>query len=270
MTETHEAPTDPAALVSQLRAEYRRLDLQARAVTGVLDQLEHSCAVREHPQPPGTEQLPDARALDAKLRELATTVKRSVRALCPNVAGAKELAAGYPLEQAVLARGVELRAVYPHAARRQRDTMSHLSRLRDEGGQPRTAAALPTQLIILDDEVALLPTKSGCGGSAALVRDPSVLAFLDQLFEQIWDRARPIVELDYDTEVWRDIEVAILVEFGCGRSDEAISRRLGISTRTLRRYLAELCERFQVHTRFQLGVAAARAGVLPSSGVADA
>jgi DNA-binding CsgD family transcriptional regulator len=258
-------PTDLTALVSQLRAEYHLLDERARAVTGVLDQLEQSCAVREQPRPAGTEQLHDAHALNAKLVELASTVTSSVRALCPNVAGAQELAAGYPLEQAVLARGVELRAVYPHAARRQRDMMSHLRRLQDEGGQPRTAAALPTQLIILDDEAALLPTKAGCDGSAALVRDPSVLAFLDQLFEHIWDRARPIVEFDYDTEVWRDIEVAILVELGCGRSDEAISRRLGISTRTLRRYLAELCERFEVHTRFQLGVAAARAGLLPTT-----
>ncbi|GAA2509262.1 helix-turn-helix transcriptional regulator [Streptomyces longisporus] len=59
-----------------------------------------------------------------------------------------------------------------------------------------------------------------------------------------------------------DMEVAILRQLECGRSDEFISRSLGVSTRTLRRYLAGMCGKLGVVTRFQLGAAAARLGLL--------
>jgi DNA-binding NarL/FixJ family response regulator len=39
-----------------------------------------------------------------------------------------------------------------------------------------------------------------------------------------------------------------------GLTDEAISVRLGISTRTIRRRLAAIMRRLGVRTRFQLGV----------------
>ncbi|WP_216206322.1 LuxR C-terminal-related transcriptional regulator [Amycolatopsis aidingensis] len=254
-------------LVKQLRAEYMRLSKQATSVNDLLDQLQVWCA-RDHDEAielPGTEKLMDGEKVREKLVDLSKEVNRSVRALYPTISSPEALRAGYALDRAVLDRGVEIRAVFPHSARRQRDAMNYLRQIQEDGAEPRTAAALPTQLILLDDNLAILPMEPDCNGSAALVRDPSVLAFLAQLFEHVWDRARPISEYKYDQEVWRDIEIAILVELNCGRSDEAISRKLDISTRTLRRYLADLCDRFEVKTRFQLAVAASRAGLLPAT-----
>lgn len=65
-----------------------------------------------------------------------------------------------------------------------------------------------------------------------------------------------------DDRLPQKMEVAILRELAEGRTDEAISRRLGISSRTLRRYLSAMLETFGVDTRFQLGMAAVRHGVI--------
>ena len=76
-----------------------------------------------------------------------------------------------------------------------------------------------------------------------------------------------------DDRLPQEMEVAILRELAEGRTDEAISRRLGISSRTLRRYLSAMLEphssfqywqleTFGVDTRFQLGMAAVRHGVI--------
>ncbi|MFF4505962.1 helix-turn-helix transcriptional regulator [Streptomyces sp. NPDC001401] len=69
--------------------------------------------------------------------------------------------------------------------------------------------------------------------------------------------------------MFADIEVAILRQLECGRSDEFISRSLGVSTRTLRRYLAGMCTKLGVRTRFQLGVSATRLGLLGTSDTPD-
>jgi DNA-binding NarL/FixJ family response regulator len=117
-------------------------------------------------------------------------------------------------------------------------------------------------MIVLDRTVALIPLPAEQGAGAAIVRDPVVLDFMSRIFEHIWDRARPVNNISYDDIVLSEIEIAVLNDLALGRTDESIARRLGIATRTLRRYLSSLFERFGVETRFQLGVAAARVGII--------
>src|SRR5262249_22596626 len=88
------------------------------------------------------------------------------------------------------------------------------------------------------------------------------LDFLIRVFEHIWERAIAVTTPEYDEHVFEEIELSIMSELAHGRTDEAIARRLGISTRTLRRYLTVLCTRPGVETRFRLGRAAARLGAL--------
>jgi DNA-binding CsgD family transcriptional regulator len=145
--------------------------------------------------------------------------------------------------------------VVPHTARRQREALRHMTLLGDLGAQVRTAAVIPGRLILLDEDTAVVPTGNG---GAALLRDPTVVTFLSVIFDHIWEHARPVGGGDAAAEVFEDVEVAILRHLERGRSDEFISRRLGISTRTLSRYLAGMCDKLRVETRFQLGMAAAR------------
>ena len=54
----------------------------------------------------------------------------------------------------------------------------------------------------------------------------------------------------------------MLAMLAAGLKDEAIARYLGVSLRTVRRRVATLMEELGAHTRFQLGSAAERRGLL--------
>ncbi|MGW3242403.1 LuxR C-terminal-related transcriptional regulator [Streptomyces sp. NPDC001070] len=203
-----------------------------------------------------TELLTDGDAVRHRLADLSTQVRHSVLTAHPTLGGPQTLRAALDLDRDLLDRGVRYRTVVPHTARRQREALQHMTLLGDLGAQLRTAAVIPGRMILLDGVVALVST--GKGGGAALFRDPTVVSFLEVIFDHIWEHAKPVGGGDFDGDVFEDVEVAILRQLELGRSDEFISRRLGISTRTLRRYLSGMCEKLGVETRFQLGVAAAR------------
>ncbi|MFF3943857.1 LuxR C-terminal-related transcriptional regulator [Streptomyces sp. NPDC001902] len=202
-----------------------------------------------------TELLTDGDAVRHRLADLSSQVRDRVLTAHPTLGGPQTLRAALDLDRDLLDRGVRYRTVVPHTARRQREALRHMTRLGDLGAQLRTAAVIPGRMILLDGVVALVST--GKGGGAALFRDPTVVSFLEVIFDHIWEHAKP-VDGDFDGDVFEDVEVAILRQLELGRSDEFISRRLGISTRTLRRYLSGMCEKLGAETRFQLGMAAAR------------
>ncbi|MCM2411700.1 hypothetical protein [Streptomyces sp. RKAG290] len=190
-----------------------------------------------------------------RLADLSLRVQHSVLTAHPTLGNAQTLRAALDLDRDLLDRGVRYRTVVPHTARRQREALAHVTHLGDLGAQVRTAVVIPGRMILLDSTYALVPTGKGGG---ALFRDPAMVAFLELIFEHIWDHAKPVGGAGYGADVFEDIELAILRHLERARSDEFMSRRLGISTRTLRRYLAGMCEKLDVETRFQLGMAAAR------------
>ncbi|MFD0024158.1 hypothetical protein [Streptomyces sp. NPDC058382] len=203
-----------------------------------------------------TELLVDGEAVRERLTDLSLRVQHSVLTAHPTLGNAQTLRAAIDLDRDLLDRGVLYRTVLPHTARRQREALAHVRHLSDLGAQVRTAAVIPGRMILLDSTYALVPT--GKGGGGALFRDPAVVGFLELIFDHIWDHAKPVDGAGYGADVFEDIELAILRHLERGRSDEFMSRRLGISTRTLRRYLAGMCDKLDVETRFQLGMAAAR------------
>jgi DNA-binding NarL/FixJ family response regulator len=62
----------------------------------------------------------------------------------------------------------------------------------------------------------------------------------------------------------------ILVMLAVGTKDEAIARKLEVSTRTVRRAVASLMEECNAESRFQLAVAAVRLGWLTATDLAQA
>lgn len=197
-----------------------------------------------------------------RLRDLSVQARDSVIAVHPTMAPAVALRDGLDLDRTLLERGVGYQVVWPHSARRQAESVDYMRLIMDLGAHVRTAAVPPVRMIVLDGAVALIPLPAEEGEGAAIVRDPVVLDYMVRIFEHVWEHARPVDDIAYDGVVFSEIELAILTDLAGGRTDEAIARRLGIATRTLRRYLSSLFERFGVETRFQLGIAAMRAGLI--------
>ena len=80
---------------------------------------------------------------------------------------------------------------------------------------------------------------------------------------QVWDIATPLgVAQDPDREGLTDQERALLKLLAGGLTDEAAATRLGVSTRTARRMMADLMERLNARSRFEAGLKAAQRGWL--------
>jgi DNA-binding CsgD family transcriptional regulator len=201
----------------------------------------------------------------AVIDDLARTCAESLDALVPG-SGLSEAAveAATPLDMEILDRGVKVRSLLQHSARKNRAQVRHVAILTRAGAQVRSTSALPSRMQIYDHSCAVLPLDpTYAGAGAALIRDPTVLSFLQRLFEHYWDRALEFAEEEQragpqPTEVEHDV----LLLMAAGKKDEAIAHQLGMSPRSVSRIVARLMERLDADSRFQAGARAALNGWL--------
>lgn len=161
-----------------------------------------------------------------------------------------------------LDRGVRLRTLYQHSARRSTVVAEYVAAVSRRGAEVRTLDEFFNRLIVVDRRVAVIPSHEGVS-VAVVVREPSVVAYLVDMFERSWERGRAFA--DHETAMVRDIAeeqramtIRMLVE---GHPDQTSAKRLGVSPRTYAAYVAELKKEFAAETRFQLGHTMGRLGV---------
>ncbi|GGQ09425.1 MULTISPECIES: LuxR C-terminal-related transcriptional regulator [Streptomyces] len=169
-----------------------------------------------------------------------------------------------------LSRGVRIRTIYQHTARNDLPTRSYVREVSEQGAEIRTADEVIDRLIIYDREVAFLPERSGGDGTpgAAIVREPTLVAFLCSVFEYLWDGASPyVVESQRSPASSDELKWSIIRLMTKGYKDEMVARRLGMSVRTCRRHIAEITEELEATSRFQAGYNAARQEMLAGGSV---
>ncbi|WP_030766001.1 LuxR C-terminal-related transcriptional regulator [Streptomyces sp. NRRL F-2664] len=164
-----------------------------------------------------------------------------------------------------LSRGVRIRTIYQHTARNDLPTRSYVREVSEQGAEIRTADEVIDRLIIYDREVAFLPERSAGDRTpgAAIVREPTLVAFLCSVFEYLWDGASPyMVESQRSPASSDELKWSIIRLMTKGYKDEMVARRLGMSVRTCRRHIAEITEELEATSRFQAGYNAARQEML--------
>jgi sugar-specific transcriptional regulator TrmB len=176
--------------------------------------------------------------------------------------GVKQLGEVGAREIAALRRGVRMRTLYQHAARRGADTRKYVSAVTAEGAEVRTLDEFFNRLIVVDRRIAIIPSHQGLN-VAMVISEPSMVGYLVDMFERHWERARPFTSSE--TSLMRDIAaeqramtIRMLLE---GRADPAGAKRLGVSPRTYAAYVADLKNEFEVETRFQLGYEMGKRGI---------
>jgi predicted DNA-binding transcriptional regulator len=165
---------------------------------------------------------------------------------------AEELEQAIDRDLAMVARGVRMRTLYQHASRYHAPTQVYVERLSAIGSQVRTLTELPGRMIAFDRQVVLLPHATVRGGAVA-IRDPSTVTFLCDAFERAWNTATPFSAPPAVSQVQASLKRSILHMLSEGMRDEGIARRLGISLRTCRKYIAEIFEDLGAESRFQAG-----------------
>lgn len=164
-------------------------------------------------------------------------------------------------DSALIKRGVHMRTLYQHAARRNSETREYVAAVSAAGGDVRTLDEFFNRIMIFDRSIAIIPSPDGVD-TAVVVREPAMVAYLIDVFERAWERARPFTMTDSSTlkdiaSEQRSMTLRMLIE---GHSDPAASKRLGVSPRTYAGYVADLKDEFDAETRFQLGYEIGRSG----------
>jgi sugar-specific transcriptional regulator TrmB len=208
-------------------------------------------------------------AIIAARRDICNSAKKEICAFDkpPYVQGrpnatAETLSQEAPEWQA-LERGASVRCVYHPGF--DADRLAELALFAAKGERSRTAP-VPMKLILVDKQVALIPSmrsyRPGHELRASITRHPMLVEALQWLFETVWDTSVPIITSGYaENDPRRKMLISLLMT---GSTDNAIASQLGINVRSVRRWIAELMDELGVATRLQLGAALVRADGLRS------
>ncbi|GAC1521018.1 MAG: helix-turn-helix transcriptional regulator [Marmoricola sp.] len=165
-----------------------------------------------------------------------------------------ELARAVERDTRALERGVSLRTLYQHSARRSVTTQEYVAEVTRRGAQVRTLDEFFQRLIVVDRRLAIVPGPEGASLAIA-IHEPGIVSYLVDVFERYWERGTDFADRQETTERSiaddvRDMTKRMLIE---GHSDSASAKRMGVGTRTYANYVAALKSEYGVETRFQLG-----------------
>jgi hypothetical protein len=115
---------------------------------------------------------------------------------------------------------------------------------------------------VVDRRIAVIPGQADLR-VAIVIREPSLVTYLVDIFERTWERARPFTNRETTmmkviAAEQRAMTIRMLIE---GHADPVSAKRLGVSPRTYAGYVADLKEEYEAETRFQLGYTMGRQGV---------
>ncbi|MEU8539401.1 helix-turn-helix transcriptional regulator [Streptomyces sp. NPDC048717] len=160
--------------------------------------------------------------------------------------------------------GVRIRVMYeaedatrPHIA----EVLRERARL---GVEVRIAPVIPMNMVIADEQFALVPLRPEAPREGAiLARGPLLVRSFLHLYEYCWHAATPFGVTgtpDRGGDGLSEQQRAALRMLASGMKDEKIARGLGVSLRTVSRILSDLMQELGASTRFEAGVRAVRMG----------
>ncbi|MFG2053375.1 helix-turn-helix domain-containing protein [Micromonospora sp. NPDC048930] len=243
------------ALVDRRREELARTQLAARNLLAEMPAEE-----RFRPEEI-VEVLVGGAAIAARFEHLLSTTRHELMVLDrpPYVADPRRSDNSV---RRLLRAKVRVRGIYAPEALELPGALEEVQDAAGAGEQSRVHSDLPMKLAIGDRRLAILPLGAQSADAAVCIRPSTLLDALVQLFELLWAQATPIVAPTQEGN-FSDRQLAALL--ASGAKDDVVARRLGTSTRTLSRRIAELMDHLHVRTRFQAGVQAVRLGWLESS-----
>ncbi|WP_328769484.1 helix-turn-helix domain-containing protein [Streptomyces sp. NBC_00286] len=241
----------------RLAAEQQRVEQTRLAVTKLMADF---AASRPRKHPSDVEQLDGIDEIRDRINVLCREVQSEVMTLAPGGGqSAASMEAAKPQDAELLRRGVTMRTVYLDSVRNSPSTLKYAKWLTELGGQVRTVPSLPIRLMVLDRKFAVLPTDGDNSAAGAMILTGSgALVALSAFFESVWENGRPlgVSATQRDEQGLTSQESEALRLLGQGFTDEAIAKRLGVSSRTARRIAADLMETLQARSRFQAGARA--------------
>ena len=198
-----------------------------------------------------------------RIDELSLKAQGSLWALVPAHVDETIHPVGGSPDIPLLERGLKMRTVYLQSMMASKVATDYAATIHRLGGEVRATPTLPMKLLIFDQAIAIMPMDPENPVAGAVIhRSSAVVSVAIALFDAYWSRAAELFDPDDrdDDTPLTPHEAEVLRLLAGGAKDEQVARLLGISLRTARRITANLSERLDAASRFELGVAAAKRG----------
>lgn len=268
-------PVPPdVALLSRIKNGADALDLARVEAARLIETYQDT--MRRHNAGQLLEVITGAEALRQHLRRIQTNTRREMLWFCK--AQYVAMPSGTNREEyEALARGVTYRVLYEKAFFDDEGAVDNVVEGVQAGEVARSVPHLPLRLAVADRLVAIVPlVPGGPNGSpdeptTALIRDSNLLSALIALFESYWNDAVPLnvddsgalEQVDPDPSApLTPTDRKVLSLLVAGVADKAIASQMGLSRRTVQRYIQRMMEHAGAGTRMQLAWQAARRGWL--------
>ncbi|MFE7551251.1 LuxR C-terminal-related transcriptional regulator [Streptomyces gardneri] len=259
------------ALLRLLRRERDRLQERLSATSRAHTALEALAGpfLRAGATPRGeieVEIVDDPQRVRRSLADLTDSVRTAAHFMHTGSVRREELPGELTQDRLWAERGVRIRAMYSRRAASVPEMAQHLEERAALGVEVRFASVVPMNMVLADENFALLPTDPHDLSSAAiLARGPGLVRSYLALYEYCWTAAAPYGE-EEESEKGGDglseQQRAALLMLASGIKDEQIAKNLGVSLRTVSRLLSEVMQELGAASRFEAGVKASRLGLL--------
>ncbi|MFI8518709.1 LuxR C-terminal-related transcriptional regulator [Streptomyces sp. NPDC085481] len=201
-----------------------------------------------------------------ELAELTRTVRGSVHSMLTGSVRREEMALELAWDRDRVSRGVRVQAMYSHRVGQVPEMVQHLAARTALGVEIRLSPVVPMNMVLADDNFALLPTDPRDPEAAAiLARGPGLVRSYRALYEYCWLAATPYGHeepTEHGGDGLTEQQRAALRMLASGIKDEQVARNLGVSLRTVSRLISEVMQELDAASRFEAGVKAARLGLL--------
>ncbi|WP_232533822.1 helix-turn-helix domain-containing protein [Plantactinospora sp. KBS50] len=193
-----------------------------------------------------------------------------IRYIAGFTAAGHEVSAG-ALEQSLLQESASMQALIDaDMTARLSGTDEYFEQMLGHHVRARTVNRRLPRFAVLDGAMLLLRTDHASVPRFLIVRESHLVRSMATIFDAMFERAVDLSvaarftgqpgEAD-DTE---NRLIRVLTMLDAGYTDETAARKLGVSVRTYRRYVAETMAQLDVSSRFQAGVRAATLNLIPA------
>lgn len=203
-------------------------------------------------------------AVHARLTSLADWCAAECLSFVPGGAqNAESLESRRAIDEALLKRGVKVLTVFMASMTNDKATLDYARWLASLGAQVRTVPTLPMPLMVFDREAAVLARNTGTLDTATVqVGGTAVLSVVSALFDVVWTGATPLGAEPQREDGATPQEREILRLLAQGATDQVVAKRLCLSLRTVRRVMADISDRLQARSRFEIAAKASERGWL--------
>ncbi|QLY31528.1 response regulator transcription factor [Nocardia huaxiensis] len=206
---------------------------------------------------------PDERWSADLERMLANARQEAILAISGTVRNEPEYGAGKTMLHTLHDAGTQVRLLLSPDYVRSREQREAPTRFA-VNSQIRVTDANFCNTVIIDRRVAALWAQSeDRRPRGVLVTEPTLLGVIHQFATTTWHSARHLRDhLDVSDAELGENALRVIQYLNAGLIDEVAARKLSVSVRTYRRYVADLMARLEVTSRFQLGARARELGLL--------